>query len=116
MIDFLKLLFVFSLSFAFWSLNKISKKKIKNLSFKLHVSDLPENLVLDSISSQKINLKIKGNSIANIKQKTIKISANNKDEKLIFIDKKEIENQLESNLEIIDIFLTVFTYIHLKKQ
>ena len=101
---FFKIIICFSLSFAFWSLNKISKKKIKNLSFKLHISDLPENLVLDSISSQKINLKIKGNSIANIKQKIIKISANNRGEKLIFIDKKEIENQLESNLEIIDIF------------
>ena len=101
---FFKIIICFSLSFAFWSLNKVSKKQIKNLSFKLYVSDLPENLVLDSISSQKINLKIKGNSITNIKQKIIKISANNKDEKLIFIDKKEIENQLETNLEIIDIF------------
>ena len=101
---FFKIIICFSLSFAFWSLNKVSKKQIKNLSFKLYISDLPENLVLDSISSQKINLKIKGNSITNIKQKIIKISANNKDEKLIFIDKKEIENQLETNLEIIDIF------------
>tara|TARA_Y100001978_G_scaffold187483_1_gene188075 strand:+ start:767 stop:1654 length:888 start_codon:yes stop_codon:yes gene_type:complete len=101
---FFKIIICFSLSFAFWSLNKVSKKQIKNLSFKLYISDLPENLVLDSISSQKINLKIKGNSITNIKQKKIKISANNKDEKLIFIDKKEIENQLETNLEIIDIF------------
>ncbi|MBH76075.1 MAG: hypothetical protein CMP68_02815 [Flavobacteriales bacterium] len=101
---FFKITICFSLSFAFWSLNKISKKQIKNLSFKVYISDLPENLVLDSISTQKINLKVKGNSIANIKQKTIKISANNKDEKLIFIDKKEIENQLETNLEIIDVF------------
>ncbi len=101
---FFKIIICFSLSLAFWSLNKISKKQIKNLSFKVSISDLPENLVLDSISSQKINLKIKGNSITNIKQKIIKISSNNKDEKLIFIDKKEIENQLETNLEIIDIF------------
>ena len=78
---------------------------------------MPENLVLDSISSQKINLKIKGNSIANIKQKIIKVSANNRGEKLIFIDKKEIENQLESNLEIIDIFPdSIYLYTHLKKQ
>ena len=101
---FFKIIICFSLSLAFWSLNKISKKQIKNLSFKVNISDLPENLVLDSISSQKINLKIKGSSITNIKQKIIKISANYKDEKLIFIDKKEIENQLETNLEIIDIF------------
>ena len=101
---FFKIIICFSLSLAFWSLNKISKKQIKNLSFKVNISDLPENLVLDSISSQKINIKIKGSSITNIKQKIIKISANYKDEKLIFIDKKEIENQLETNLEIIDIF------------
>jgi len=112
---FFKIIICFSLSFAFWSLNKVSKKQIKNLSFKLHISDLPENLVLDSISSQKINLKIKGNSVANIKQKIIKISANNKDEKLIFIDKKEIENQLETNLEIIDIFPdSIFLFTSIK--
>ena len=112
---FFKIIICFSLSFAFWSLNKVSKKQIKNLSFKLYISDLPENLVLDSISSQKINLKIKGNSITNIKQKIIKISANNKDEKLIFIDKKEIENQLETNLEIIDIFPdSIFLFTSIK--
>ena len=56
---FFKIIICFSLSFAFWSLNKISKKKIKNLSFKLHITDLPENLVLDSISSQKNKFKNK---------------------------------------------------------
>jgi len=101
---FFKIIICFSLSLTFWSLNKISKKQIKNLSFKVKIYNLPENVILDSISSEKINIKIKGSSITNIKQKTIKISANYKDEKLIFIDKKEIENQLETNLEIIDIF------------
>ena len=88
---FFKIIICFSLSLAFWSLNKISKKQIKNLSFKVNISDLPENLVLDSISSQKINLKIKGSSITNIKQKIIKISANYKDEKLILLIKKKLK-------------------------
>ena len=113
---FFKILLCIILSFSFWALNKLSKKEKNNIPVKINIIDLPENLVLDSISSKKINLKIEGVGSLHTKTKEINISAQNKSQNFLFVNKKEIESQIESHLKIIDIFPdTVFLFTSKKE-
>ena len=52
---FFKIILCVIISFSFWTLNKLSKKTKNNISVKINVLDLPENLVLDSVSSEQVN-------------------------------------------------------------
>ena len=113
---FLKIILCVIISFSFWSLNKLSKKKKANISFNINLVDLPENLVLDSISTQKINLKIEGTGTSTSSKKKINISAKNSANNILIINKHEIASQLESNLKIIDFYPdTIFLFTSKKK-
>ena len=113
---FFKVLLCIIISFSFWALNKLSKKEKKNIPVKIKIIDLPENLVLDSISSKKINLKIQGIGSLKTKVKEINISAKKKSNNFLFVNKKEVESQIESHLKIIDIFPdTIFLFTSKKE-
>ena len=64
---FFKIIICVIISFSFWTLNKLSKKSNNNISVKVNIVDLPENLALDSLSYKQINLKISG--IGNVQTK-----------------------------------------------
>ncbi len=66
---FFKIILCVIISLSFWTLNKLSKKEKRNISLKINITNLPENLVLDSISTKNINLKIEGIGNATTKKK-----------------------------------------------
>ena len=109
---FFKIIICIVISFTFWTLNKLSKKTKNNVSLKLNIVDLPENLSLDSISYKQINVKLSGRGTQKTKKKEIDINGKNILNGILPINKNEIESQLESHLNIIDIYpdtISVFT-------
>ena len=66
---FFKIIICIVISFTFWTLNKLSKKTKNNISLKLNIVDLPENLALDSISYKQINVKLSGRGNQKTKKK-----------------------------------------------
>ena len=113
---FFKIVLCVVFSFCFWTLNKLSKKSKNNISFKINIIDLPENLVLDSLSSKQINLKVSGVGNLKTNKKEINISAKNKSNKVLHIKKEEVESQIESNLKIIEIFPDTIILFTSKKE
>ena len=101
---FFKIILCVIISLSFWTLNKLSKKEKRNISLKINITDLPENLVLDSISPKNINLKIEGTGNATTKKKEINLNAKNIKNNFLFINKQEIISQLEANLKIVDVY------------
>ena len=109
---FFKIIICIVISFTFWTLNKLSKKTKNNISLKLNIVDLPENLALDSISYKQINVKLSGKGTQKSKKKEININGKNILNGILPINKNEVESQLESHLNIIDIYpdtVLVFT-------
>ncbi len=113
---FFKIIICLIISFSFWTLNKLSKKSKNNISAKINIVDLPENLVLDSLSSKQINLKVSGVGTLQTKKKEISISANNSSNNLLHIKKEEIQSQLESNLKLIDVYPDTIILFTSKKE
>lgn len=113
---FFKIIICVTLSFSFWTLNKLSKKSKNNISAQINIVDLPENLVLDSISSKQINLKVSGFGRLKTNKKKINISAQNLLNKTLHIKKEEIESQLESNLKVIDLYPDTIILFTSKKE
>ena len=113
---FFKIIICVIISFSFWTLNKLSKKSNNNISVKVNIVDLPENLALDSLSYKQINLKISGIGNVQTKKKTINISAQNLSSKLLHIKKEEVESQLESNLKVLDIYPDTIVLFTSKKE
>jgi hypothetical protein len=113
---FFKIIICIVISFTFWSLNKLSKKTKNNISLKLNIVDLPENLSLDSISYKQINVKLAGRGTQKSKKKEINITGKNILNGILPINKNEVESQLESHLNIIDIYPdTIFVYTSKKE-
>ena len=113
---FFKIIICTIISFSFWTLNKLSKKSNHNISIKINIVDLPENLVLDSLSSKQINLKISGTGNVQTKKKIINISAKNLSKKMLYIKKEEVESQLESNIKVMDIYPDTIILFTSKKE
>tara|TARA_S200000501_G_scaffold240517_1_gene225349 strand:+ start:519 stop:1406 length:888 start_codon:yes stop_codon:yes gene_type:complete len=104
------------ISFSFWTLNKLSKKSKNNISIKVNIIDLPENIALDSVSSKQINLKVSGVGSLKTRKEEINISANNISNQMLHIKKEEVESQLESNIKVVDIYPdTIYLYTSKKE-
>ena len=113
---FFKIIICIVISFSFWTLNKLSKKSKNNISVKVNIVDLPENLVLDSLSSKQINLKVSGIGTLQTNKKEINLSAHHLSNEVLYIKKEEIEAQLESNLKVIDIYPDTIILFTSKKE
>lgn len=113
---FFKIIICLIISFSFWTLNKLSKTSKNNISLKINLTNLPENLVLDSLSSKQINLKISGVGTQQTNKKEINISAHNISNNILHVKKEEVESQLESNLKVIDIYPDTIILFTSKKK
>jgi len=113
---FFKIIICVIISFSFWTLNKLSKKSKNNISVKVNIVDLPENLVLDSVSSKQINLKVSGVGTLQTNKKEVNLSAHHLSNEVLYVKKEEIESQLESNLKVIDIYPDTIILFTSKKE
>ena len=95
------------LSSLFWIFNTLSKKTKQSIIKEINITNIPDSLILDSLSNQKIEITLEDYGLSLFKlyfsNKKININYNTVKNGIISLNKEIISTYIPSESKIIDI-------------